>query len=141
MTDQEMQSSILSALGWVPEFVPSNKEIAAAKDGTGQYEGAAGYPIGSGPLGGMQATWWKNPKGEFETPPDYLNDLNAIREAENVLTEDQQERMMERLHYLVRDDWSKRMLKTTEAFEWCICHSTARQRAEAFLKTLGKWKE
>lgn len=136
MTDQEMQSSILSALGWVPEFVPSNKEIAAAKDGTGQYEGAAGYPIGSGPLGGMQATWWKNPKGEFETPPDYPKDLNAMREAVANLKPDDANRWAEELDKITafgaNPHWTNR---------YHLANATARQRAEAFLKVIGKWKD
>jgi len=53
---------------------------------------------------------------------DYCNDLNAMHEAEKVLDETQAEDYEELLG------------------EYGF-HSTARQRAEAFLMTLGKWKE
>ena len=56
--------------------------------------------------------------------PDYLNDLNAMHEAEKVL--------------FARNDWSgcdyEQALKDMTS-SWCW-HATAAQRAEAFLKTL-----
>lgn len=57
--------------------------------------------------------------------PDYLNDLNAMHEAEKVLTHEQ------------FDDYYVRL---------CIVmsrpyHATAAQRAQAFLRTLGLWEE
>lgn len=59
--------------------------------------------------------------------PDYLNDLNAMHEAEKVL--------------LDRQDWSgcdyEQALKDMTS-SWCW-HATAAQRAEAFLKTLNLW--
>jgi hypothetical protein len=53
--------------------------------------------------------------------PDYCGDLNAMHEAEKVLDETQAEDYEELLG------------------EYGF-HSTARQRAEAFLMTLGKWE-
>jgi len=61
--------------------------------------------------------------------PDYLNDLNAMHEAEKLL---------------VRLKWVSylRRLQTLcdESVTWPI-HATAAQRAEAFLRTIGKWEE
>jgi hypothetical protein len=57
--------------------------------------------------------------------PDYLNNLNAMHEAENVLTADQwyeYDRLMP-----LRDPQKM--------------HATAAQRAEAFLRAIGKWVE
>jgi hypothetical protein len=57
--------------------------------------------------------------------PDYLNDLNAMHEAEKVLTADQwyeYDRLMP-LH-----DPQK-------------MHVNAAEKAEAFLRTIGKWEE
>ena len=57
--------------------------------------------------------------------PDYCNDLNAMHEAEKVLTADQwyeYDRLMP--------------LRNPQKM-----HATAAQRAEAFLRTLGKWEE
>ncbi len=64
---------------------------------------------------------------------DPLNDLNAMHEAEKVLTADQC------FHYqdFLRDfygDWVSQCGK----FSW---HATAAQRAEAFLRTLGPWTD
>lgn len=64
--------------------------------------------------------------------PDYLNDLNSIHEAENFLTEDQQRRYFFHLFKTQRLD---------DGALWKAVHITARQRAEAFLKTLGLWKD
>jgi hypothetical protein len=62
--------------------------------------------------------------------PDYLNDLNAMHEAEKVLDYNQMNRYQNiELSGFVRTG-------TT----W-ICRATAAQRAEAFLRTVGKWEE
>jgi hypothetical protein len=58
--------------------------------------------------------------------PNYCNDLNAMHEAEATLTEDQLWRMAREIE---RND------------EQWYFRATARQRAEAFLRTLGKWEE
>ena len=65
--------------------------------------------------------------------PDYLNDLNAMHEAEKVLTPEQ----------LV--DYCAFRLRATTG-EGCVTdykmiRATATQRAEAFLRTIGKWEE
>ncbi|MCX8511180.1 MAG: hypothetical protein ORN83_05425 [Chthoniobacteraceae bacterium] len=57
---------------------------------------------------------------------DYCNDLNAMHEAEWSLTDDQLWRMARNIE---RND------------EQWYFRATARQRAEAFLRTLGKWEE
>jgi hypothetical protein len=59
--------------------------------------------------------------------PDYLNDLNAMHEAEKTLDDRQRLRYMSRL---------------TEATSHMTYHlATATQRAEAFLRTLNLWEE
>lgn len=63
--------------------------------------------------------------------PDYLNDLNAMHEAEKVLTAGQLETFRENLSDLLGD--SCRM--------GFAIHATAAQRAEAFLRTIEKWEE
>jgi len=60
---------------------------------------------------------------------DYCNDLNAMHEAEEVLGS---EALFE-AYYL-------KLYDVTHSTLWPI-RATARQRAEAFLKTLGKWEE
>jgi len=84
---------------------------------------------------------WYSPEGRIGVagcPPDYLNDLNAMHEAEKALSDDQRERYVENLHAVTRGDWVSGVRpKTTEMYEWVIVHTAPAQRAEAFLKTKG----
>jgi hypothetical protein len=59
--------------------------------------------------------------------PDYCADLNAMHEAEKTLST---------ANMYVMEVQIKRVLKAREFY----FHATARQRAEAFLRTLGKWE-
>ena len=71
---------------------------------------------------------WHDVKGR-EGLPDYCNDLNAMHEAEKIL--------------FTTNNWDACTYETTlqkETTSWAW-HSTAKQRAEAFLKTIGKWEE
>jgi hypothetical protein len=63
--------------------------------------------------------------------PDYLNDLNAMHDAE--------------IDYIIPNglwddyvDWLKKIMRDGSRF-WG--QATAAQRAEAFLRTIGKWEE
>jgi hypothetical protein len=87
--------------------------------------------------------WWylKNGKRTYQqTPPDYLNDLNACHEMEQVLTPKYQPAKGE-------SQWSDYLgwlgfcgeNKIREVYE-CVT-ATASQRSEAFLRTIGKWEE
>jgi hypothetical protein len=80
--------------------------------------------------------WWVNPNGEAHdfnlAPPNYCADLNAMHEAENIVTGD----ILTCLKY-------QRELTSVMGL-WCfdsdtryLWHATARQRAEAFMTTLG----
>lgn len=71
--------------------------------------------------------------------PDYLNDLNAMHEAKKVLQEEERCRMLDKLCEIVRRDHDIKagpMTAIIEAF-----YATAAQEAEAFLKTIGKWRD
>jgi hypothetical protein len=59
---------------------------------------------------------------------DYCNDLNAMHEAEKVLTDDQRDIFYPR--------WLGGFMSRTGPI-----YATARQRAQAFLRTMGKWEE
>lgn len=61
----------------------------------------------------------------------YCTDLNAMHEAEKILTELQCTFFRTNLRERLESHSASR-------FIW---HATARQRAEAFLRTLGKWEE
>jgi hypothetical protein len=70
--------------------------------------------------------------------PDYLHDLNAMHDAEKTLDFEQSE--------LFEDELCDVTFKDNDGLEnplpcrFSVCHATAAQRAEAFLKTIGKWE-
>ena len=65
---------------------------------------------------------------------DYCNDLNAMHDAEKVLAPKDEGRYCLTLKQMVGDlIWYRDTCRNYRA--------TARERAEAFLKTLGKWEE
>jgi hypothetical protein len=73
-------------------------------------------------------TGYRDPEA-WHPLPDYLNDLNAMHDAEKVL--------------FGRNDWSsckydEYLDVATSSWKW---NATASQRAEAFLRTIGKWEE
>jgi len=73
-------------------------------------------------------TGYRDPEA-WHPLPDYLNDLNAMHDAEQVL--------------FGRNDWSackydNYLDVATSSWKW---NATASQRAEAFLRTIGKWEE
>ena len=63
--------------------------------------------------------------GERRPLPSYCSDLNAMHEAEKVLIKKHYDSYEHRLGMTVNRPW----------------HATARQRAEAFLRTIGKWED
>ena len=68
--------------------------------------------------------------------PDYLNDLNACHEMEEVLNIGQKLQYVEILRSTHGPVFRDRLPVT-----WIYAHlATAPQRCEAFLRTLGKWE-
>jgi len=61
--------------------------------------------------------------------PDYCNDLNAMREAEETLTG------------LLLDKYVDNCMAEVEYWPSHLLYLSARRRAEAFLQTIGKWEE
>ncbi len=103
MSDDEINAAIAESLGW--SLVGTSIR--------------AGRPLGADYVGS-------------EFIPNYCVDLNAMHEAEKIMTKAQWGDFVEHLttdFYSVSDAWKD------------ACHATARQRAEAFLRALGKWKE
>jgi len=71
---------------------------------------------------------YKTPQGWVLDCPDYCTDLNAMHEAEKVLRD--KELLFEYgMH-----------ISNSHHYEYLL-RATARERAEAFLRTLGKWEE
>jgi hypothetical protein len=87
----------------------------------------------------------KNYQQRYEIP-NYLNDLNAMHEAEKVLTGKQWDVYCACLDRISRAAlpaiipcWEEiNPSRIIDAFQ---IHATADQRAEAFLRTLGLWKD
>ncbi len=72
---------------------------------------------------------YKTPQGIVRVCPDFLNDLNAMHEAEKVL--------IWRTDLAVLD-YDEELRMVTDGWRW---NATAAQRASAFLRTIGKWEE
>lgn len=111
MTPEEQRIAIAERCGW-----KWNDETIFAPDG-GRYAKFA-------PAGRQLF---------FDVIPDYLNNLNASHEAET--------------QFVNAPNWQRykstlqAIVKNSGGSEAYYCHATAAQRAEAFLKTIGKWKD
>lgn len=124
MTEQEINIAIAEVCGW-KDIRPSDKLVMV--------------PIGSNP----------DPNEGYEAIPSYTTDLNAMHEAEVMLTDKQQNHYAWLLVQAVDNhmSWKPEEFVTLDIWEisltevWFACNTTALQRAEAFLRTLGKWKE
>jgi hypothetical protein len=75
--------------------------------------------------------WDKFPDGYYDSIPTYCGDLNAMHEAEQLILPKFSHFYANKLALITGVDCSD------ETAFFC---ATARQRAEAFLKTLGKWE-
>ena len=79
---------------------------------------ALGNPIG--------CPWCSDPECTYNRGPDYCNDLNAMHEAEKVFD--------------CPELYEGNLIKVCGGVQY-MWHATARQRAEAFLRALGKWND
>ncbi len=70
---------------------------------------------------------------QFEFVPNYLWNLDAMNEAEKSLSYEQQPVYVQNL--------KKVLMTEVGVTDWDVMHSTSKQRAEAFLRTVGKWKD
>lgn len=114
MTPEQINEAIARACGWVVAFPPNEPPHPQTRKG------------------GILLPYYvvHNTTGKrLMHFPDYVGDLNAMHEAEKVLFED------EAIWAKYRDELYKFYLKN-DTFS-----PSAAQRAEAFLKTLGLWKE
>lgn len=90
----------------------------------------------------MPEKWCMDPKGVLRfnhDRPNYCNDLNAMHEAEKMLLTGSAKPV---IHATSRyTEQLCRILRCTDTALFQFAHATARQRAEAFLRTIGKWEE
>tara|TARA_R110000868_G_scaffold45398_2_gene150638 strand:+ start:343 stop:753 length:411 start_codon:yes stop_codon:yes gene_type:complete len=117
-------------------FLPANSQVPTSLTSTGTLvESSAtckstNYPC---PL----ATTTLNVTDQFIVVPDYLNDLNAMHEAEKVLTVAQRITYAYQIGVVLSGGSVGRAIPNW----WFIHEATAAQRAEAFFRTLGLWHE
>ena len=117
MTPGQQRIAIAEACGWtVTHWKVNPFDVIATKDGT-EYL--------------------------LKHLPNYLNDLNAMHEVEKVLWDTG--KAMEFTNQLVGIVCSARGFRwdkgTSDDHLMCLSHATAAERAEAFLRTIGKWEE
>jgi hypothetical protein len=126
MTDQEINLAIAECCGWVH-----------VKGEEPRYGGS------------FERAGWISPKGRFHASdwtrktdnglPSYCSDLNAMHEAEMSLTKEQYRAFHDEI-----SRWASSITTVEEGlwlYERRLSSATARQRSEAFLRTLGKWRE
>jgi hypothetical protein len=80
--------------------------------------------------GGVDWTSWEL--------PSFCDDLTVIHQAEQLLDYEQGMLFEEELCSIVKKENEER--EYPYYWRFAVCHATARQRAEALLKTLGKWR-
>lgn len=111
MTDQEQNIAIAEACGWKRVEIPEKIYLL--------------WKFIS-PSGREQvAIHW------LDVIPDYVHDLNAMADARKTLNDDQ------RVEFI---DWL-RSDSNSYASLWDLADASAQKQAEAFLRTIGKWKE
>jgi hypothetical protein len=105
MTDEQINVAIAEACGWtqIEQHPPDDTLYGQHPSCTDEVNKYYEYPI-----------------------PNYCNDLNAMHEAEEMITG------------VIWRDYFERLQRYGKASG---IRATARQRAEAFLRTLGKWEE
>jgi len=72
--------------------------------------------------------------------PNYCNDLNAMHEVENRINA-QQEDLYEFWLGEITKTSSLAIRRSFVGERFNLAHATALQRAEAYLRTIGKWKD
>jgi hypothetical protein len=121
MTNTEINIAIAEACGWKKTI--EMRSVVVGYD--------AEIPV----------EFWHSPDGRSacrEWYPDYCHDLNAMREAEEQLPCAFCGEFEGELNRLAIESWQ---LGTGRGGLWPTWHATARQRAEAFLRTKGLWND
>jgi hypothetical protein len=106
---------------------PEQQRIAIAE--------ACGWKPGECPCGDELCNAWETPAGDnWEYLPDYLNDLKAMHAAEKVLSRGEHYNQTGGFGFYVH-------ILGQICYRRHLVDATAAIRAEAFLKTIGKWEE
>ena len=118
MNEEEINVAIAECCGWKG---PKNPETLARMEGwNSQHWGC----------------WAVKPNGCLDSVhriPNYCGDLNAMYDAEKVLMDSPSKKRS----YLEWLGWEDDYMVSVIT----VCHAKPREKAEAFLRTLGKWRE
>lgn len=127
MTSEEQRIAIAKTCGW-KKIHKRNRRLERSSCGTllmGEHASIEGMPMPDG------INWCK--VGRI---PDYLNDLNAMHDAEKKLSLEERNAYMSWLWTICN-----RAHRMASVSGWLVPTSTATQRAEAFLRVKGLWKD
>lgn len=84
--------------------------------------------------------WKVTEMGSFQARiPDYLNDLNAMQSVSWLFLTGGRFSDKYTAYLNALEEVTETVHATSQ--QWAFAHATAAQRAEAFLRTLGKWEE
>jgi len=89
---------------------------------------------------GVIYPWLSESGDSYQELPDYLGDLNTCHEFEKTLSEEQKLKYYHYICVAVRKENGQSDHESIYA-PLHTTHATATQRAEAFLRTIGKWEE
>jgi len=126
MSPEKQRIAIAEACGWTLE---------EPDDFTGKNTSPQGQVYSQQIRYGFKSNM--NHTDRFSGVPDYLKDLNAMHKVEKTLDTDQKNEYINILHHICWIEESENDLDLD--FAWCS--ATSAQRAEAFLKTIGKWED
>jgi hypothetical protein len=82
---------------------------------------------------------WLSPHGYYAPPPDYFNDLNAVQELQDKLTNDQQFEFVYHLNDVLGLVPLSSPASYREVVLFAFAHATAAQRADAIGLALNLW--
>jgi len=118
MTPESQQIAIATACGWKDIKNTNHEDVDIESRSIIYWSGLTGVP--------PEFIHYEN----RIRIPDYLNDLNAMHEAEKALTQAQDYQYRDSILPAVCKDGSGMIAMT----------ASARHRAEAFLRTIGEWE-
>lgn len=125
MTPEQINAAIAEACGWYLIKPPE-------KDGT------RAFSIRE-PVAATLYPWRETPEEAWTDAPDYCNDLNAMHKVELTMTNKQADELF--YYWLAWTVSQGKCGNQIWQYRKLMVHATAAQRAEAFLRTVGKWKE